>query len=88
MEGRGTGEHMAVGARTTMIGFGGRLLSTCPRLSISPWMGASSAGGPGFFLPALLQWREDRKGPLPPLQTVGRGGRDHRFWSHTSSQPA
>jgi uncharacterized protein len=62
---RSTGEHVTVGALTTMIGFAGLLLSFHPGLRS---IGQLAVLGMGttllaalFFLPALLQWREDRQ---------------------------
>lgn len=61
---RSTGEHVVVGNITTMIGFGGLLLSFHPGLNS---MGVLAAIGIGTtllaaltFLPGLLQWLEDR----------------------------
>jgi predicted RND superfamily exporter protein len=60
---RSTGEHVTMGTLTTMIGFGGLLLSFHPGLNS---MGTLAALGLGttliaaiVFLPALLQWMED-----------------------------
>ena len=67
---RSTGEHVAVSAFTTMIGFGGWLLSMHPGLHS---IGQLAVVGIGLtlvaalvFLPALLQWGEewrDGRGP-------------------------
>jgi len=61
---RSTGEHVAMGSLTTMIGFGGLLLSFHPGLRS---IGELAVIGIGMtllaallFLPALLQWIEDR----------------------------
>ena len=61
---RSTGEHVAVSALTTMIGFGGWLLSMHPGLHS---IGQLAVVGIGLillaalvFLPALLQWFEER----------------------------
>jgi predicted RND superfamily exporter protein len=61
---RSTGEHVAMGTITTMIGFGGLLLSFHPGLNT---IGTLAAIGLGttlaaalVFLPGLLQWMEDR----------------------------
>ena len=58
-----TGEHVSVGALTTMVGFGGLLLSFHPGLNT---VGALAVAGIGatilaalVLLPALLQWLED-----------------------------
>ncbi len=65
---RSTGEHVTMGTLTTMIGFGGLLLSFHPGLNS---MGTLAVVGLGttllaavVFLPALLQWLEDRGGTL------------------------
>ena len=61
---RSTGEHVTMGSLTTMIGFGGLLLSFHPGLRS---IGELAVVGIGttllsavLFLPALLQWLEDR----------------------------
>ena len=61
---RSTGEHVAMGALTTMVGFGGLLLSFHPGLRT---VGALAVAGIGatllaalLFLPALIQLQEDR----------------------------
>ncbi|MDX1530883.1 MAG: MMPL family transporter, partial [Rhodothermales bacterium] len=61
---RSTGEHVSMGALTTMIGFSGLLLSFHPGLRS---IGVLAVIGIGttlaaalVFLPALLQWLEDR----------------------------
>jgi predicted RND superfamily exporter protein len=63
---RSTGEHVTMGTLTTMVGFGGLLLSFHPGLNS---MGTLAVLGLGttllaatVFLPALLQWLEDRNG--------------------------
>ena len=67
---RSTGEHVTMGALTTMIGFAGLLLSFHPGLNT---IGALAVVGIGttllaalFFLPALLQWLEDRRAATQP----------------------
>jgi len=61
---RSTGEHVTMGSLTTMIGFGGLLLSFHPGLHS---IGVLAVVGIGttllsaiVFLPALFQWLEDR----------------------------
>ena len=61
---RSTGEHVTMGALTTMVGFGGLLLSFHPGLRT---VGALAVAGIGatllaalLFLPALIQLQEDR----------------------------
>ncbi len=63
---RTTGEHVSMGSITTMIGFAGLLLSFHPGLRS---IGQLAVVGIGttllsalLFLPALLQWLEDRQG--------------------------
>ncbi len=63
---RSTGEHVTMGTLTTMVGFGGLLLSFHPGLNS---IGILAVVGLGttllaavIFLPALLQWLEDRGG--------------------------
>ncbi|MEX1055472.1 MAG: MMPL family transporter, partial [Rhodothermales bacterium] len=63
---RFTGEHITMASVTTMIGFGGLLLSFHPGLKS---IGQLAVVGIGMtllaslvFLPALLQWRENRFG--------------------------
>ncbi len=65
---RSTGEHVTMGTLTTMVGFGGLLLSFHPGLTS---MGTLAVLGLGttllaavVFLPALWQWLEDR-GDVP-----------------------
>lgn len=60
---RSTGEHVTMGTLTTMVGFGGLLLSFHPGLNS---MGTLAVLGLGttllaavVFLPALLQWLEE-----------------------------
>jgi hypothetical protein len=72
---RSTGEHVTMGTLTTAIGFGGLLLSFHPGLNS---IGTLAAIGLGttlaaaiIFLPALLQWMEDR-GYAP--DDLGNGG--------------
>ena len=69
---RSTGEHGTMGAVTTMIGFAGLLLSFHPGLNT---IGALAVVGIGttlvaalLFLPALLQWLEDRRPTPEPEQ--------------------
>lgn len=61
---RSTGEHVAMGSLTTMIGFAGLLLSFHPGLESIGQLAVMGIGGTLaaalFFLPTLLQWLEDR----------------------------
>ncbi|MDA0378626.1 MAG: MMPL family transporter [Bacteroidetes bacterium] len=61
---RSTGEHVAMGSLTTMIGFGGLLLSFHPGLQSIGQLAVMGIGATLaaalFFLPALLQWLENR----------------------------
>lgn len=63
---RSTGEHVAMGSLTTMIGFAGLLLSFHPGLQSIGQLAVMGIGATLaaalFFLPALLQWMEDREG--------------------------
>lgn len=59
-----TGQHVTVGSLTTMLGFSGLLFTTHPGLQS---LGAMAVIGIGMtlvtaltFLPALIQWLEDR----------------------------
>ncbi len=67
---RSTGEHVTIGSLTTMMGFGGLLLSFHPGLNS---IGSLAVVGIGMtllsavvFLPALLQWIEDRSTASSP----------------------
>ncbi len=71
---RSTGEHVTMGALTTMIGFAGLLLSFHPGLNT---IGALAVVGIGttlvsalVFLPALLQWLEDRQSQAAPHEAT------------------
>ena len=61
---RSTGEHVTVGALTTMIGFAGLTLSFHPGLRSIGLLAVVGIGATLLaalvFLPALLQWVEDR----------------------------
>ncbi len=67
---RSTGEHVAMGALTTMIGFSGLLLSFHPGLRSIGLLAVIGIGttllAALLFLPAVLQWLEDRR-PTDPL---------------------
>jgi len=74
---RSTGEHVGVSALTTMIGFGGWLLSMHPGLHS---IGQLAVVGIGLtllaalvFLPALLQWFEERDTGQRPRGTAWNG---------------
>lgn len=60
---RSTGEHVAIGSLTTIIGFGGLLLSFHPGLRSIGLLAAVGIGATLLaaltFLPALWQWLED-----------------------------
>ncbi len=62
---RSTGEHVTMGALTTMIGFGGLLLSFHPGISSIGVLAVIGIGTTLFsallFLPALIQWIEDQR---------------------------
>ena len=61
---RSTGEHVAMGSLTTMVGFAGLLLSFHPGLESIGMLAVIGIGATLLaalvFLPALLQWLEDR----------------------------
>ncbi len=69
---RSTGEHVTMGALTTMIGFGGLLLSFHPGLNSIGSLAVADIGttllGALVFLPALLQVLEDRRPELQPAE--------------------
>lgn len=62
---RSTGEHVAMGSLTTMVGFAGLLLSFHPGLSSIGQLAVIGIGSTLvaalLFLPALLQWLESRE---------------------------
>ncbi|MEP0547245.1 MAG: MMPL family transporter [Rhodothermales bacterium] len=66
---RSTGEHVTMGALTTMIGFSGLLLSFHPGLRSIGLLALIGIGATLLaallFLPALLQWMEDREAVEP-----------------------
>lgn len=61
---RSTGEHVAIGSLTTMLGFAGLLLSFHPGLESIGLLAVLGIGSTLIaallFLPAMLQWIEDR----------------------------
>ena len=61
---RSTGEHVAIGSLTTMLGFAGLLLSFHPGLESIGLLAVLGIGSTLIaallFLPAMLQWMEDR----------------------------
>jgi hypothetical protein len=61
---RSTGEHVTMGSLTTMIGFGGLLLSFHPGLRSIGVLAVIGIGATLLaaltFLPALVQWLEDQ----------------------------
>ncbi len=69
---RSTGEHVTMGALTTMIGFGGLLLSFHPGLNSIGSLAVAGIGttllGALVFLPALLQVLEDRRPESQPAE--------------------
>ncbi len=66
---KSTGEHVAMGSITTMIGFAGLLLSFHPGLHTIGQLAVIGIGATLLsallFLPALLQWFEDRQVATP-----------------------
>ena len=69
---RYTGEHIAMGSFTTMIGFAGLLLSFHPGLHSIGQLAVVGIGATLLaallFLPAALQWLEDRQGKADASQ--------------------
>ena len=63
---RSTGEHVAMGSLTTMVGFAGLLLSFHPGLNTIGQLAVIGIGATLaaalLFLPALIQWIENRSG--------------------------
>ena len=61
---RTTGEHVTMGSLTTMVGFAGLLLSFHPGLNSIGQLAVLGIGSTLvaalFFLPAMIQWLEDR----------------------------
>lgn len=61
---RTTGEHVTMGSLTTMMGFAGLLLSFHPGLNSIGQLAivgiGSTLAAALFFLPAMIQWLEDR----------------------------
>ena len=72
---RSTGEHVAVGALTTMIGFSGLLLSFHPGLRSIGLLALIGIGttllAALLLLPALLQWLESRNARNAPPADAG-----------------
>lgn len=87
---RYTGEHIAMGSLTTMIGFGGLLLSFHPGLRS---IGELAVVGIGvtliaaiIFLPALLQWVDDRDlSGSAPVATVLPTEEEHSLIQETGA---
>ena len=71
---RSTGEHVTMGTLTTMIGFGGLLLSFHPGLNTIGTLAAvglgTTLGAALLFLPGLLQWMEDQGYAPSDLRTA------------------
>ena len=71
---RSTGEHIAMSAFTTMVGFGGLLISMYPGLRSIGELAvlgiAMTLIAALVFLPALLQWLEDRRAAVPVKEPV------------------
>jgi uncharacterized protein len=89
---RSTGEHVAMGSLTTMIGFGGLLFSFHPGLRS---IGELAVVGIGttllsalIFLPALLQWLETRKGEAASAPGDANGSASGRAVVESRSVPA
>lgn len=90
---RSTGEHVAMGSLTTMIGFGGLLLSFHPGLHS---IGTLAVAGIGatllaalLFLPAMLQWLEDRRAtPADPAEASATNGQSGEAAQPTAGEAA
>jgi hypothetical protein len=74
---RSTGEHVTMGSLTTMLGFAGLLLSFHPGLESIGHLAivgiGSTLAAALIFLPALLQWLENRGGRTPERAPAPRG---------------
>lgn len=70
---KSTGEHVFMSSLTTMIGFGGLLLSFHPGLKSIGQLAVLGIGTTVLaalvFLPALLQWLESRETPVEAIAT-------------------
>lgn len=80
---RFTGEHIAIGSITTMMGFGGLLLSFHPGLHS---IGELAVAGIGMtllaallFLPALLQWWDDQRDESLQTETAAVSTREEHI---------
>ena len=75
---RSTGEHVTMGTLTTMVGFGGLLLSFHPGLNSIGMLAVLGLGATLLaavvFLPALLQWLEDWEGLSATWAEENRSG--------------
>ncbi len=90
---RSTGEHVTVGALTNMIGFGGLLLSFHPGLHSIGLLAVVGIGATLLaallFLPALLQWLEDRdRMPADESGHIGDGQADRAPRAPEETAPA
>ena len=76
---RSTGEHVAVGAITTMVGFGGLLFSFHPGLQSVGALAvvgiASALASALLVIPAAIQWLEDRQQAGRQIRPGGNGNR-------------
>jgi len=67
---RSTGEHVTMGSLTTMVGFAGLILSFHPGLNTIGYLAVAGIGATLVaalvFLPALMQWLEDRDSASVP----------------------
>jgi predicted RND superfamily exporter protein len=83
---RTTGEHVSMASITTIVGFGGLLLSFHPGLDSIGQLAVIGVGSTLIaaltFLPGLLQWLEDRAEARPP-----RPFDDGMRWWHRTREP-
>ncbi|HEX7070262.1 MAG TPA: MMPL family transporter [Rhodothermales bacterium] len=83
---RTTGEHVSMASITTIVGFGGLLLSFHPGLDSIGQLAVIGVGATLVaaltFLPGLLQWMEDREATRPP-----RPLDDGMRWWHRTREP-
>lgn len=77
---RSTGEHISISAVTTMVGFGGFVLSVHPGLASIGWLAVIGIGmtliAALVTLPALIQWLEKRRLVQPPTTRLSVNGTD------------
>ena len=88
---RSTGEHVTMGSITTMVGFGGLLLSFHPGLDSIGQLAVIGVGATLVaaltFLPALLQVLEDRSKKEEVERPFGES-ETSRWWNRREPEPA